>query len=194
MKRSQFWPFQPSSEVNTVLKSYISGVFLLLGAAFPMASEPRGEQCMEAELLHNWKLPQSISQTKYWVLLFLSLSYYFFFLLYLQTLIFLAENRKPYQIGITVLLAIVFSPKTGWLWASSESHLLCTHRPIRSQKKKTKKGESPGLLILKQRVVAWELHAFDKGWPRGHVHDREQRVWGALHYSWWPCWPCLCYP
>lgn len=118
----------------------------------------------------------------------------FFFLLYLQTLIFLAENRKPYQIGITVLLAIVFSPKTGWLWASSESHLLCTHRPIRSQKKKTKKGESPGLLILKQRVVAWELHAFDKGWPRGHVHDREQRVWGALHYSWWPCWPCLCYP
>lgn len=34
-------------------------------------------------------------------------------LFYLQTLIFLAENRKSYQIGITVLFAVVFSPKTG---------------------------------------------------------------------------------
>lgn len=37
----------------------------------------------------------------------------FFFLFYLQTLIFLAENRKSYQIGITVLLAVVFFPKDG---------------------------------------------------------------------------------
>lgn len=38
----------------------------------------------------------------------------FFSLFYLQTLIFLAENRKFYQIGITVLLAVVFFfPKDG---------------------------------------------------------------------------------
>lgn len=32
-------------------------------------------------------------------------------LFYSQTLLFLAENRKLYQIGITVLFAVVFFPK-----------------------------------------------------------------------------------
>lgn len=44
--------------------------------------------------------------------------------------------------GITVLFAVVFSPQTGWIWASSESHLLYTHRPIQSQKKKTREEKT----------------------------------------------------
>lgn len=74
---------------------------------------------------------------------------------YVQTLIFLAENRKPYQIGITVLLAVVYFPQRLGEFEPRQKAICCVrHRPIQSQKKLTKEEGSPGSLFLKQRAVA----------------------------------------
>ena len=37
--------------------------------------------------------------------------------------------------------------------------------------KENKEGESPGFLILKQRAVACELYASDKGWPQSSMRQ-----------------------
>lgn len=65
-------------------------------------------------------------------------------LFYLQTLIFLAENRKPYQIGITVLFAVVFSPKDwmnlGFVRKPSAVYAQTYSEP----EKENEGGENPG--------------------------------------------------
>lgn len=90
---------------------------------------------------------------------------FFFPLFYLQTLIFLAENRKPYQIGITVLAVVFFSPKDGMNLSLIRKPSAVYAQTYSEPEKENEGGGggSPGLLILKQRAGARKLYAFDKG-------------------------------
>ena len=53
-----------------------SGIYFLFGTIFQVASKlPVRTMSGGGKELHNWKLPKSMSRVKYWLLLFLSLSY-----------------------------------------------------------------------------------------------------------------------
>lgn len=90
-------------------------------------------------------------------LLFLSLSY-------VQTLVFLAKNRKPYQIGITVLRAAVYFPQRRDEFEPRQKAICCVRTDLfRARKSTGGRREALAHAFLKQRAVACELDALDKG-------------------------------
>lgn len=74
-----------------------------------------------------------------------------------QTLIFLAENRKPYQIGITVLFAVGFFPQRLDEFGLRQKAICCVCTDLFGARKRKWGRRKPWLLILMQRAVACQV-------------------------------------
>lgn len=141
---------------------------------------------------NNWKPPRPVSPVKCECFCSSRLPI-FFFLFYLQTLIFLAENRKPYQIGITVpccSFPLLAPPKDGmdlsFIWKPSAVFAQTYSEPGK-ENEGGGVGGSPGSRILKQRAVAHNAAPFTDANQEAMCTDWEHRAWGALHCARWPC-------
>lgn len=146
-----------------------SGVYFLFGTIFQVASSYQWEPCGGGKRATQLKTPKSMSRVKFDCFCSFTLLL-IFFLFYLQTVIFLAENRKPYQIGIAVLLAVVFFPQRWDEFRPRQANLLCTHRPIPEPEKKIKEGK-PWLSHLKTKSCGlWALRL----WQRLTTEQRAQ--------------------
>lgn len=107
--------------------------------------------------------------------------------MYLQTLIFLAENRKPYQIGITVLLAVVFFPKDGMNLSLVRKPSAVYAQTYSEPEKENEGGGKPWLTHLNPRAVALNSMPLTKADHGAACTDREHRVWGVIHCARWSC-------
>lgn len=113
--------------------------------------------------------------------------FFFFSLFYLQTLIFLAENRKPYQIGITVPLAVVFFPQRRDEFEPRQKAICCVRTDSSEpEKENEERGEGEALAFTHFKTKRCGLCAL-RVWQRLTMWAAWEHRVRVLHCAWWPC-------